>query len=197
MRILLLTIIYSSLTLASPFPPEEPTPPTCNIAYYVQKGPYKHPKPVALHIAKTINSEALKRDLDPYLVSAIISVESDFRFIEVNHTGDYGLTQINYNIWSKEFNRLGIKKLSKQRLVTDPVYAIKTMTQILEIVKNRFSNDPLWYARYHSSTPFLKKNYAKKVKKRLQSIKTFASINTTKCTNQGELNGTFIVSITR
>lgn len=195
MRILILVLFYSSFTLASPFPPEEPPIPTCNIAYYVQKGAYKHPKPVALHLANTITSEAFKRDLDPYLVAAIISVESDFRFITVNHTGDYGLTQINYRIWSREFQRLNIKVLSKERLVNDPQYSIRTMTRILEIVKERFPNDPLWYARYHSSTPKFKNGYAKKVKKRLQLIKSFASMKTTKCSNQGDQNGTFDLSI--
>jgi soluble lytic murein transglycosylase-like protein len=190
MLIVLLFLISITYSKADVFPPTQGVSPALVIASHAQNRASKPSTPVALYLGHLIKTEALKRGLDPLIVASIISVESDFRFIRVNNTGDYGITQINYNIWSREFKRLGKGKLSKNRLINDTQYSIKMMVKILKITKNRFPNDPLWYARYHSSTPRLKNKYAKKVKNRLQEMKNFDTVGTTKLTtNQGDNSG--------
>ena len=126
-------------------------------------------KPVRRALGRVIVQKALERQIKPSLVASIIAVESRFRLDAYNRSGDYSLAQINYSIWSKEFKRLEMESLSKQKLITDVNYAIEIMVKILEILKKRHSAiDEEWYLRYHSGTPFYKKRYKKRLDKALK-----------------------------
>jgi soluble lytic murein transglycosylase-like protein len=43
-------------------------------------------------------------NFNPYLVMAIIQVESEFNPFAVSHAGAYGLMQINYAVWKNKLN---------------------------------------------------------------------------------------------
>lgn len=101
-------------------------------------------------------------------VLALIMTESSFNQKAVSNTGDYGIGQINYKIWSKEFERLKKKPLDHKRLKTDVEYAIHRTVEILAFLKCQ--KDPHWVAKYHSKTPSLKKAYFQRIQNQLQKI---------------------------
>ena len=68
------------------------------------------------------------------------------------------MMQINYPIWSEEFNRLGIS-LDKNRLKNDVEYGFWAMGIILSMKKKSNQHDPYWFARYHSNTIKRKQQY--------------------------------------
>lgn len=126
-------------------------------------------------IAKSLYSTTKKYKVDPKLMIAIIGTESDFVNSKVSTTGDLSMAQINAEVWNKEFDRLGLKKLNVKRLKKDEAYALNKMAEILNIIKARHSKkDSKWFARYHSHTKKFKDLYSVKVEKRMRMI---ASIN--------------------
>lgn len=124
------------------------------------------------HYAWWVYTYSKKYKLDPYLLLAIIKVESNFNQRAISSTGDYSLAQINYKVWKKELKRKGIK-LNFYKLKTNYAYALETMGYILKTLKDKYgSEDPQWYARYHSNTYKYKNNYYNKVNQALISIKS-------------------------
>lgn len=117
-----------------------------------------------IDLARTIVAAGNKYDVDPVIMYKLIAVESHFKFVSINHTGDYSMTQINCRVWTKEFERLK-RELHCDRLIGDYKYSIEKMAEILSIIKIRHPNDPNWYGRYHSGTPRLKRAYLTRVKK--------------------------------
>jgi hypothetical protein len=141
----------------------------------VAKSIAPHEKNIS-QIAKDVYQYSKKHSIDPYLMLALIKVESDFNQKAISNTGDYSLAQINYKVWKEEFNKKGIK-LNFYKLKNNPQYALDHMALILKILKQRYSKkDPHWYARYHSNTKKHKKNYLKKVNKQLALIKKLKSL---------------------
>lgn len=117
-----------------------------------------------------IHKYSQKYSLDPFLLLAIIKVESNFNQRAISSTGDYSLAQINYKVWKKELDRKGVK-LNFYKLKTNYAYALETMGYILKILKDNYGkNDPRWYARYHSNTMKHKLSYYKKVNSQLNNI---------------------------
>jgi len=61
-------------------------------------------------IAKIVFKESKKYGFDPYLIMAVIQVESDFDQYAVSSVGAYGLMQVNYSVWKDQlaidFNRI-------------------------------------------------------------------------------------------
>lgn len=110
-------------------------------------------------MAESIVNQAITNDLDYRLFASIIMQESKFDQGAISKSGDVALTQINYEIWKPEFDQMG-EKLSKSQLKNDESYAIWAMGKILSKIRDRHQSDPYWYARYHSSTPSRKMNYA-------------------------------------
>lgn len=117
-----------------------------------------------------IHTYAEKYQIDPYLMLALIKVESDFNQSAVSNTGDYSLAQINYDVWKRELGSKGIK-LDMTKLKNNHSYAIEKMAIILKLLKTRHSHkDKLWYGRYHSNTKKYKSRYLKKVNLALNEI---------------------------
>lgn len=128
-------------------------------------------KPHLPKLAKAIVKHSADHNMDFRILLSIIKVESDFKQNFVSATGDYSMAQINYNTWSKELKRTKKIKLDKEKLKKDIDYSISMMSEILKVLQSRHTQDPVWYARYHSSTPSLKLRYAAKVNSALGSIK--------------------------
>lgn len=141
--------------------------------FYEEKNPshIEEIKPHIPKIAKAIVNNSEKQSLDFRILLGILKVESDFSQKKVSYTGDYSLAQINYQTWSQELKRVKKIKLNKDKLKKDIDYSIAMMTEILKVIESRHNQDPMWYARYHSSTPSLKLQYAKKVNQAVESIK--------------------------
>jgi soluble lytic murein transglycosylase-like protein len=61
-------------------------------------------------ITKIVFKKSKKYGFNPYLVMAVIQVESDFDQYAVSSVGAYGLMQVNYSVWKDElaidFNRI-------------------------------------------------------------------------------------------
>lgn len=113
---------------------------------------------------------AQKYNIDPYIMLALIKVESNFDQAAVSETGDYSLAQINYAVWNKELESKGMK-LDYEKLQKNSSYAIEKMAIILSLIKKRHAKkDPHWYGRYHSNTKKYKKRYLKKVNHYLSKI---------------------------
>lgn len=126
-------------------------------------------------IAKALYKTAQIHKLDPRIMIAIISTESEFINSKVSPTGDLSLAQINTEVWNKEFTRLGLATLNRKLLKTNEAYALNKMAEILNIIKSRHARkDSKWFARYHSHTKKYKEIYTVKLEKRLRMI---ASVN--------------------
>lgn len=133
----------------------------------MQKIPYDRKSKLSHEITKN----AIRYNVDPRIMVAIINVESNFKKDAYNPSGDYSLVQINYNIWKKEFKNRNLRPLIKKDLVTNEAYAIDRMAEILSLLKKQYSKkDKLWYLMYHSSTPKYKNRYLAKLKKEIKKI---------------------------
>jgi soluble lytic murein transglycosylase-like protein len=94
-------------------------------------------------------------DLDPYLVSSIIYVESRFKHFKSPTEHDFGPMQVN-KFW---FKKLGIA----EKDVLDIAGGIKIGTQILAMNKKENPDDTCWWSAYNSKNPASRKKYEKKV----------------------------------
>lgn len=134
-------------------------------------------KPAIDQYSQWIHTYSKKYQIDPYIMLALIKVESDFDSQAVSATGDYSLAQINYKVWQKELKREGIE-LNFYKLKNNSAYAIEKMALILQILKKRHAKkDPYWFARYHSNTKKFKSKYLLKVKRQLATINTVTKPN--------------------
>ena len=123
----------------------------------------KYDDQLKIDLARVIVTAGQKYDIDPVLMYKIIAVESHFKFISINKSGDYSMTQINCRVWRKEFKRMK-RKLHCGRLIGDYRYSIEKMAEILSIIKMRHPNESDWFGRYHSGTPRLKRKYLSKLR---------------------------------
>ncbi|AUN99769.1 hypothetical protein DOM21_01950 [Bacteriovorax stolpii] len=122
-------------------------------------------------IALALYQTTKKYAIDPKIMVAIISTESNFNNAAVSVSGDLSLAQINTKVWDAEFERLGLGKIDKKLLKADESYALNKMGKILSILKNRHAKkDAKWYAVYHSKTKKFKNAYDGKVQTRLRMI---------------------------
>ena len=116
--------------------------------------------------------------IEPQIIVAIIDTESNFKAETVSSTGDLSLAQINVEIWNKEFSRMKIKPMIKEKVKNDQQYALMRMGKILSIIRSRYGkHDRHWYARYHSNTLKYKKEYLYKLEIRLKQIALSKNIN--------------------
>ncbi len=122
-------------------------------------------------IALALYQTTKKYTIDPKIMVAIISTESNFNNAAVSVSGDISLAQINTKVWDAEFKRLGLGKIDKKLLKADESYALNKMGKILSILKDRHAKkDAKWYAVYHSKTKKYKNAYDGKVQTRLRMI---------------------------
>lgn len=128
-------------------------------------------------IARLLYNASLKYNVDPKIMVAIISTESDFDHTKVSTTGDLSLAQINVEVWNKEFKRLGMEAIDAKKLKLSEAYAVNKMGEILSILKKRHQKkDAQWYARYHSHTKKFKMAYSAKVEKRVRKIASIGTV---------------------
>ena len=124
--------------------------------------------------AVLISLASKKYDIDPRIIISILKTESDFKQQAVSHTGDYSVAQINFKIWSKNFNKMDRAPLKYEKLIEDEAYSIFRMAEILHILKKEHSKkDVHWFARYHSNTPKYKNVYIKKLQVSLKKLLPF------------------------
>jgi soluble lytic murein transglycosylase-like protein len=72
--------------------------------YRFQENIYCLQSPEFARITASVFSQSRKFDINPYLVMAIIFVESRFDRHAVSKAGAYGLMQVNYAVWKDELN---------------------------------------------------------------------------------------------
>ena len=106
--------------------------------------------------------------IDYRILLGLIMTESTFNQDAVSPTQDFGIGQINYKVWNKEFVRLNKEPLDLKRLKTDVDYAVKRTVEILALLKK--NKDPYWVGRYHSKTPSLKKAYFAKIQNQVLKL---------------------------
>lgn len=123
-----------------------------------------------LDLGYKIQSMSKDLNLHPFVLVALINQESTFRHSARSRTGDIGLTQINYEIWSKELLRVKSVVLSKSILKKDMEYALEITRHILNIIKTKHSKDRRWVARYHSRSYKEKVKYIKAIQKQFNNI---------------------------
>lgn len=78
--------------------------------YRFQENVYRLHDPEFVHIADSVFSLSRKHGFSPYLVMAIILVESRFDRRAVSKAGACGLMQVNYSVWKEEL-KIDRKKL--------------------------------------------------------------------------------------
>ena len=122
-------------------------------------------------ISLALYQTSKKFQVDPKIMVAIISTESNFNNAAVSVSGDISLAQINTKVWDVEFKRLGLAKIDKKLLKSDEAYALDQMGKILSLLKNRhMKKDAKWYAIYHSRTKKFKNIYEGKIQERFRTI---------------------------
>ena len=80
--------------------------------YRFQENIFRLQKPGLAKITNSVFTLSRKHGFDPYLVTAIIFVESSFNRHAVSKAGAYGLMQVNYPVWKNELN-IDRKKLTQ------------------------------------------------------------------------------------
>ena len=120
-------------------------------------------------IAVLLASVSKKYKIKPEILVAIIDTESNFSSKFISSTGDLSMAQINVDMWNREFARMKLPLIDREKVQIDLEYSFTFMAQILNIIKHRFQyTDPQWFARYHSGTPIHKNNYFQKLALRLE-----------------------------
>lgn len=75
-----------------------------------QENIFKLKYPEFTEITGIVFAKSKEYDFNPYLIMALIQVESDFKPYAVSKAGAYGLMQVNYSVWKDElaidFNRI-------------------------------------------------------------------------------------------
>ena len=130
-------------------------------------------------IASQISNAIKIYKVQPQIIVASIDTESDFKPNKISCTGDLSLAQINVEVWNKEFVRMKMQPMIKNKIKDDQDYALLKMAQILSIIKKRYEKkDRRWYARYHSNTNKYKSEYLHKLEIRLKMLATSTDLNT-------------------
>lgn len=105
-----------------------------------------------------IEKYSLEYGIDWRIAVAIFQQESSFRLDAVNYkSADFGIGQLSWKWHIKP------KELDLQRLLNDPDYAIHQTFKILANLKQSYNTGSkgwlVWYTRYHSFTPKIRKRY--------------------------------------
>ncbi len=114
----------------------------------------------------TIIAKYCPEKLDNIII-AIIFAESSFNNFKINQNRDYGLGQINYNVWGKYFN------ISKKELL-NPIINIQIIVKILVNLKKQY-HDKYWWGYYHSKTIKSRNRYINKINKILNKLNKVAA----------------------
>lgn len=108
-------------------------------------------------VTDIINKYAEQWDIDPLLIAAILTVESNFgEMLESADGQDHGPMQIN-RWW---FRRLGIRKHD----VMSMEGGIKWGTKILAMNRDEHRGRGCWWSLYNSHNPRARKRYEMKIR---------------------------------
>ena len=80
--------------------------------YRFQENIYRMQTPEFAKITNSVFNQSKKYNLNPYLIMAIILVESNFNRHAVSKAGAYGLMQVNYAVWKDEL-KINFKKITQ------------------------------------------------------------------------------------
>ncbi len=124
----------------------------------------KLPEGKALSYASLIFHASQKYGVNPPEIIALIMAESQFKENSINaKSGDYGLGQINWKHWGKDYG------LSRQELL-DPAINIYMTCHVYKY----FGKD---FGKYHRGFGIKSKAYVVNVKSILSSLRVFADLN--------------------
>lgn len=107
-----------------------------NVDYY-EFEPLRVEVPIRSNIEKNIDEISYHFNIKPNELKAIAWVESRFNTKAVSHTGDYGLFQINCNVWweSLRYNSL---QHCKESLIDYYPLAIYDAIEIIQFYRQRY-----------------------------------------------------------
>ncbi len=111
----------------------------------------------ALKLAKTIVGECNSYDLDPFLILAVIHVESEFTPQAVSNKGAIGLMQVMPNTGKYVANQMGIS-YSGSKSLYDPFVNVKLGIHYLSFLTDRFSSTENALAAYNYGPANFAKN---------------------------------------
>lgn len=128
---------------------------TWTVPEYIHSMSPSTPPARVAQVSRAIEWAAKKNDVDPYMLAAIVYVESRFRpgekacwpwmdwqLMVCRQTCDYGLGQVN-EIWIRKW------KLDADKLQNNDYYNLWVAGAILKQVKMQYGNEPQWWSRYH------------------------------------------------
>lgn len=95
--------------------------------------------PQARKLAKTINEECDQYDLDPFLILAVIQVESNFSPKAVSNKGAIGLMQVTPSTAGYLAGKLGIS-IRGNKSLHDPFINVRLGIYYLSLLQDRFKN---------------------------------------------------------
>jgi len=125
--------------------------------YHFQENIYRLQTPEFSRITDSVFIQSQKHGFDPYLVMAIILVESNFNRHAVSKAGAYGLMQINYAVWKDEL-KINFKK------ITQIDYNIELGLTILKSYLRETSGDILRaLILYNTGYKYISSTYHEKV----------------------------------
>jgi len=99
-----------------------------------------------------IKLNAEKYGVDPYLVAAVIRVESNYKHDTVSPKGAVGIMQLMPDTAEWIFQREGLKTLTAANL-TDPEINIHIGTLYMSMLYQQFKNDPVLVVASYNAGP--------------------------------------------
>lgn len=116
-------------------------------------------------MASRIATKVDRHCLYPKVAISIYYTESSLKYWLTSNTGDYGLGQINYNVWKKELN------IKHPNQLLDLDTNIRLSCQIMNMMYKYRTDEKYWWSYYHSRTPRLRKKYIERVTRTLRRFK--------------------------
>jgi len=121
----------------------------------------------ALRLARITDHWANRYGVDAALMVTLIRQETYFDSVEAcwpapwlgrnARTCDRGLAQIN-DVWVQKWH------LDRKRLLEDDWYNIWIQARVLSWTRLHYGDEPDWWGRYHSATPWRKAQYVAKIR---------------------------------
>jgi len=125
--------------------------------YRFQENVFRVQVPEFSHITGSVFTQSREHGFNPYLIMALIFVESRFNRRVVSGAGSYGLMQVNYKVWKDELN------IDRRRL-TEIDYNIELGLTILEVFLRETKGDLIKaLIFYNSGYRSTNSNYHKKI----------------------------------
>ena len=98
----------------------------------------------------SIQSDATKNGLDPYMVASLIRQESEFNPTVVSYANAWGLMQLEPGVGAEMARKEGIRHFDRNQLL-DPATNIRLGTRYLKQVLDKFDDKPEYaFAAYNA-----------------------------------------------